>query len=199
MSYAQVPVRTRWLGAALVLAGVLFQALWLGLPAIFLSVALLIAFALWVGSRWRFVPRLRVAFSLAIAAFVGHATEEYLAGFHHDLPALFGSVPWTDRQFLVFNAIWGVVFVACALAVGPGRTLPVLFILFFAIAGGVGNGVLHLLLVAQRGAYFPGAGTAPLLLAVGIWLLWLLYASPGHAEEHTLRHTTPTPPPTAAS
>ena len=49
-------------------------------------------------------------------------------------------------------------------------------VLFFAVAGGLLNGVGHLLLALQRGAYFPGAWTAPLALCVGIWLLWLLYA-----------------------
>ena len=34
----------------------------------------------------------------------------------------------------------------------------------------IGNGVGHLAFAAQRGAYFPGAATAPLLLVTALWL-----------------------------
>ena len=46
-----------------------------------------------------------------------------------------------------------------------------LVVLFFAIGGGLGNGVGHLLLVLMQRAYFPGAWTAPLCLFVGGLLL----------------------------
>ncbi len=177
MSSDALSVRTRGLGAGVVLAGVLFQALWLGLPAILVGIGLVISYGLWVGSSWHFKPQLRVVFSIAVLVFLGHATEEFLMGLHQALPELFGRTRWSDGQFLVFNGTWAVVFGAAAMTVSAERPLPVLIILFFAVVGGVANGVVHLLLVLQRGAYFPGAWTAPLCLVVGIWLLRLLYAS----------------------
>lgn len=178
MSSAPLPVTTRWLGAGFIGAAVLFQALWLGLPAFFVSVALVISYGLWIGSAWRVVPRLQVVCSIAVLLFVIHVAEEFLAGLPVALPELFGRPPWMDYQYLAFNGAWLLVFGAAAITVRAGRALAVLVILFFAVAGGVGNGVLHLLLVVQRGGYFPGAWTAPFCLIVGVWLLRLLYAAP---------------------
>lgn len=177
MSSAPLSTRDRWLGAGFVLAALLFQALWLGLPAIFLSVVLMVSYGLWVTTSWRVTPRLRVAFLLGILVFFVHFVEEFTTGLQRALPELFDRAAWSDPQFALFNGVWALVFMAAALTLRPGRSLPALIVLFFAIAGGVGNGVLHLLLVVQRGGYFPGAWTAPLCLAVGIWLLRLLYAT----------------------
>jgi len=170
-----IPTRTRWIGAGLVAAGVLFQALWLGLPAIFLSLLLLVSYALWLSTSWRVTPRLRWVFALSVLVFVAHVAEEYLAGVQQELPALFGRAPWSDAQYLVFNGAWLLVFVCAAFALRPGRSLPALVVVFFAVAGGVGNGTLHLLLTLGRGEYFAGSGTAVACLAVGVWLLGLMY------------------------
>lgn len=180
MSSDLLSVRTRWLGAGVVLGGVLFQALWLGLPAILLSVGLVISYGLWAGSSWRFTLQLKVVFCIAVLVFLGHAAEEFLTGLQQDLPALMGRTRWCDEQLVVFNGAWAVVFATAAVRVAVKRPLPVLIILFFAVVGGVANGVVHLLLVLQRDAYFPGAWTAPLGLVIGIWLLRLLYASPSY-------------------
>ena len=159
------------------IAAMVFQALWLGLPAVFLSVALLLSYGLWITTAWRVIPRLRFACILGIFIFLGHAAEEFLTGLQTALPAMFGRAAWSDTRYVVFNGAWALIFFAAALTIRAGRPLPVFIILFFAVAGGVGNGILHLLLVLWRGAYFPGAWTVPLCLAVGIWLLRLLYAS----------------------
>ena len=174
---APIPMRTRWLGAGLMIAGILFQAPWLGLPAAIVSIALLVSYGLWIATSWQVTPRLRVAFLAGILVFLAHGVEELLAGLPRALPALFGRDAWSDRRFLVFKGAWALVFCAAAVSLRPGRPLPVFIVLFFAVAGGVGNGVVHLLLVLRRGGYFPGAWTAPLRLAVGVWLLRLLYAS----------------------
>ena len=107
--------------------------------------------------------------------FLAHVAEELLGGLHRALPDLFDRPAWSELRYLVFNGVWALVFLAAAITLRPGRPLPALIVLFFAFAGGVGNGILHLLLVLQQGAYFPGAWTAPLCLAVGVWLLRLLY------------------------
>lgn len=177
MSSVPLPSSTRWRGAGVVLGGVLFQALWLGLPAILISVGLVISYGLWVGSNWRLAPQLKLAIRIAVLVFLGHAAEEFVTGFQRDVPALMGRTAWSDGEFIVFNGVWAMVFATAAVRVRVERPLPALIILVFAVVGGVGNGVAHLLLVLQRGAYFPGAWTAPLCLATGIWLLRLLYAS----------------------
>ena len=151
------------------------QALWLGLPAAFLSVALVASYGVWACSHWYVTPRLRTATSYAILAFVAHLVEETLSGLYESLPALFDRAPWSIARFLLFNATWLAIFVFAALALEAGKAWPALPLIFLAVAGGVGNGILHLLLVLRQGAYFPGAVTAPICLITGVWLLLQLY------------------------
>jgi Protein of unknown function with HXXEE motif len=174
---ATVPVTNaeRRLGAALVVGAIAVQVVWLGLPALALSVGLAASYALWVGTAWRAPPSLRVALGVGILVFIAHFVEELLGGFPRELPALVGRPPWSDPQFVTFNGAWAAVFVLAFLTLKPGRALPVLPVLFLAVVGGLGNGIAHLLLGLQRGGYFPGLITAPLCLSVGLWLLRLLY------------------------
>ena len=170
--------RDRMLGGLIVVAGVLFQGLWLGRAAALLSVALVIAYGVWIGEAWSLAGRsLQAAYGVALVIFPLHACEEFLTGFQRRFPALVGD-RWTDTQFLVFNAAWLTTFVLAAWGLHRRRPLAVLIVLFLALAGGVGNGIGHLLLaVAQRG-YFPGAWTAPLCLIVGTVLLRQLFTTP---------------------
>ena len=165
----------------MIVAGLLFQGVWLGRAAALLSVAFVIAYALWIGEAWSLGSRsLTATYSLALGIFLIHAGEEFLTGFQRRLPALVGGY-WTDTQFLVFNAAWFAAFVLAAWGLRRHRPLAVLIVLFFALGGGVGNGIAHLLLVVVQGGYFPGAWTAPLCLIVGIALLRQLFTVPATA------------------
>ena len=174
--------RRRGVGFTILAIG--FQALWLGLPAVFLSAALVLSLVLWLTTPWRIVPGLRLAAGLGVLVLLAHVAEEYLTGFAVALPALFGRAGWGAAQYLVFNGVWVLIFGAAAATVRAGRSLPVLVLLFLAVAGGVGNGLVHLLLVLQRGSYFPGAWTAPFCLAVGLWQLRTLYGRRADAVAH---------------
>jgi hypothetical protein len=174
----------RALGALLVVAGVLFQGLWLGRAAALLSVALVIAsYVVWVRGAWSLAGRsLQATYGIALVIFPLHACEEFLTGFPRRFPALVGD-HWTDRQFIVFNAAWLTTFVLAAWGLRRHRPLAALIVLFFALGGGVGNGIAHLLLVVAQGGYFPGAWTAPLCLIVGTALLRQLFIRPATAGE----------------
>ncbi len=188
MSLPSLTNRTRVLGAGFVLAAMLFQAFWLGLPAIFISIALVASFGLWNAGRWRARPQLRLAFSIAVLVFLAHVTEEYLTGAYVELPTLFGRAPWSGFQFGAFNGVFALIFASAAITFKSERHLPVLIILFYAIAAGVGNGVLHLGIVLQQGAYFPGAWTAPFCFIMGVWLLRLLFASESENSSRDDQH-----------
>jgi hypothetical protein len=173
--------RDRTLGGVIVVAGVLFQGLWLGRAASLLSVALVIAYVIWMRAAWSLAGRsLQATYGVALVIFLVHACEEFLTGFQRRLPALVGD-HWSDTQFVVFNAAWFVTFVSAAWGLRRRRPLAVLIVLFFALAGGVGNGVAHLLLVVTQGGYFPGAWTAPLCLIVGSVLLRQFFTIPATA------------------
>ena len=157
-------------------AGALFQSLWLGRAAALLSVGLVLAYLVWTRGAWSSRhPWLEATYRAGLLVFVLHASEEYLHGFQQRLPALVGAAPWTDLRFLTFNAVWFGVFATAAWALHRRRPLGVLVVLFFALAGGVGNGIGHLLLALGQGQYFPGAWTAPLCLLVGGLLLRQLF------------------------
>jgi hypothetical protein len=167
----RVSPRDRGLGALIVVAGVLFQALWLGRAAALLSAALVVAYAVWVRGAWSVASgSLLSTYAVGLVVFLIHAYEELRTGFQRRLPALVGA-EWTDSQFLVFNTAWFAAFVFAGWALRRRHPLSVLIVLFFAIGGGVGNGMAHLLLVVNRRGYFPGAWTAPLCLIVGVTLL----------------------------
>jgi hypothetical protein len=165
----------------IVVAGVFFQSLWLGRASALLSVALVIAYVVWIAGPWSLAGRsLDATYAVALVIFLLHASEEFLTGFQRRLPALVGD-RWTDTQFLLFNAAWFTTFVVAGLGLRRRRPLAALVVLFFALGGGIGNGLAHLALVAIQRGYFPGAWTAPLCLIVGTVLLRQLFTNPATA------------------
>ena len=186
----RVSFRDRTFGGLIVVAGVLFQSLWLGRAAGLLSVALVIAYAAWIRGAWSLASKsLPATYSVALVIFPVHAGEEFFTGFQRRFPALVGG-RWTDAQFLVFNAAWFATFVLAGWGLRRRRPLAVLIVLFFALGGGVGNGLGHLLLVVAQGGYFPGAWTAPLCLIVGTLLLRQLFSVTSTASDRLIRRTS---------
>ena len=168
--------RDRALGALVVAAGVAFQSAWLGRAAALLSVALVLSYVVWLQAWSVAGRRLHLTYWVGLAVFLCHASEEFLTGFQRELPALVGA-RWTDARFLIFIGVWLTAFVIAGLGLRQRHPLAVLIVLFFALAGGVLNGIGHLGLAVLRGGYFPGAWTAPLCLVVGVSLLRQLFTS----------------------
>src|SRR5687768_11150127 len=143
------PVLTRGervVGAALVVLAIGISATLMGVATVLLDVAMVAAYAIWVSGRWRLADATTVALYLVgIVVQVIHSGEEYLTGFQREFPALFG-YEWSDRRFVSFNVAWLVVFIIAAVALRRGKHLAYLAVFFFAIGGGIANGVGHLLL-----------------------------------------------------
>ena len=175
MATTGVPTRERWLGAVFVLAGVLFQSLWLGFPAMFVSIGLVVTYGIWISTPWRIRPGVRLPFAVGILVMVAHVAEEYAGGLPSALPALFDQPGWTGERYLLFNGVWGVLFLIAFATLHPSRTLPTFLVLFFAIVAGVANGVVHAGVALLQGGYFPGLWTAPLCFVTGVWVLRSLY------------------------
>jgi Protein of unknown function with HXXEE motif len=170
-----VTPRDRIVGAVFVLAVVATQVRWMGRATTVLSVGLVIAYLLWLATRWKNDPAaILPLYLLAIAVQCLHFTEEFLTGFQRQFPMLTG-YEWSDAQFVTFNMAWLAVFVLAGLGVYRRMQLAYLVVLFLALAGGVGNGAGHLLLSVTQRRYFPGAATAPLCLLVGTALLTRLF------------------------
>jgi hypothetical protein len=163
--------RDRTLGALFVLVAIAVQVLFMGPAISLLCLGLVIAYLFWVATRWTNNPRkILPIYLLAILVQCLHLAEEYFTGFHHQFPRLLG-YQWTGTQFLAFNAVWLAMFLLAAVGVYFGVRLAYLIVFFLALAGGIANGVGHMILALKSWGYFPGAFTAPLCFAVGVALL----------------------------
>jgi len=176
--------RDRVLGAALVLIVLAAQTRFMGPAIILLSGGLIVSYGVWIAARWKnddaaVLP----VYLLAIAVQCLHFTEEYVTGFQHRFPSLFGD-DWSDTRFVAFNMLWLAAFVLAGLGVYKRVPLAHLIVLFLGLIGGVGNGASHLVLAAMHRGYFPGLITAPFCLLMGVLLLIRLFAGrrARHAE-----------------
>jgi hypothetical protein len=166
------------------------QTRWMGPAIIFLSGGLVVAYVAWVTAPWKNDGAVVLPVYLAaIAVQCLHFTEEYLTGFQHQFPRLFGE-DWSDARFVTFNMLWLAAFVLAALGVYRRVPLAYLVVLFLALIGGVGNGISHLVLSAMYGRYFPGLITAPFCLMLGFTVLSRLFGR-GRPEGSDEREKTP--------
>lgn len=167
--------RERALAAPVVIMAALLQIKLMG-PAIgLLSLGLIAAYAVWAVMRFKENSAAILPLYLTgIAIQFLHSCEEYLTGFQRELPGLLG-YEWSNTRFVVFNLIWLSVFAAAAAGVHRRIRPAYLIVVFFALAGGIGNGLGHLALSIVQQRYFPGTLTAPLNLMVGVLLLRRLF------------------------
>ena len=155
----------------LVVAACAIMMATMGRAVSLLAIALALSYVLWLRlPRAPRPSRIVPLYAAAVLVQCAHLLEEYRAGFHRALPPLFGTEPWSDRRFLVFNIVWLAIFVAAGVALTREKRIACLVALFLALGGGIGNGVAHLALVVREGGYFPGAYTAVLALLVGTLL-----------------------------
>jgi hypothetical protein len=179
-----VSLGDRIIGAAFVLIVLAMQTLWMGPAIIFLSGGLVLAYALWLTPRSKNNAAVVLPiYLLAVTVQCIHFTEEYVTGFQHQFPKLFG-YDWSDPRFVMFNMLWLAAFVMAGLGIYRGVQLAYLAVIFLALIGGIGNGISHLVLSAMYRRYFPGLITAPFCLLMGSALLTRLFAG-----------TRPTAPP----
>ena len=119
-------------------------------------------------------PRAQRAFALLILAQAAHSIEEYL----FRLFDVFAPARWVSSLFgtnlalgfalantaLVLFGVW--CFVARVRPAHPSA----LAYAWFWVCLEFGNGVSHIILASLEGGYFPGVGTAPLLVFVSCYL-----------------------------
>jgi hypothetical protein len=128
--------------------------------------------------------RMRTAFLWLIVTQAAHSAEEYVFRLYDVLaPARFVSGLLSDdlaRGFAIANVLLVLAGVACYLAiVRPGRPLARGVAWFWSLLE-FGNGIGHSGLALARLGYFPGVATAPALLGISGYLLWLLSRTNTH-------------------
>ena len=123
-------------------------------------------------------PRSRHLFLALIVAQAAHSVEEYLTRLWEVLaPARFISGLVSSNLAVGFTVanVALISFAAwCYLARARRGHASARGWAWFWATLETANGVGHLALAAVRGAYFPGAATAPLLLLIAIWLAFTL-------------------------
>jgi len=130
--------------------------------------------------------RSQLVFLLLILAQAAHSVEEYFTKLYEVLaPARFVSGLISNDLalgFLVANAALVAFGLWCwAVPVRSGWAAARGLAWFWAVLE-LGNGLGHSVLALRQGGYFPGVGTAPLLLLFATWLAVLL-----------IRHARPRP------
>ena len=120
----------------------------------------------------------RRLFAALIGAQFLHSVEEYFTGLYDVFPpARFISGIFTSDLrlgFAAFNAALVALGVWCyARRVRPNHPNARSWVRFWAVLESA-NGAGHLILAANRGSYYPGVATAPLLLALAAMLVYLL-------------------------
>jgi len=160
----------RFYGKVIVGVCIVFNTVFLGIATAGLSIGLVVAYLIWRDWRWQGDRKLVLCpYVLSLVCFVLHFAEEYSTDFYVAFPHLIGD-SWSARSFLIFNLVWLAVFALSAVGLWYERSVAYLFVIFFALAGGIANGAAHILISAWQGRYFPGTVTAPLMLAGGLIL-----------------------------
>ena len=125
------------------------------------------------------------SFLALILAQGAHSVEEYVFRLYDHLPparAVSEAIGF-DRAagFVVVNSLLFAFGLLCWLLwVRPGRRAAWAVAFAWAVLETL-NGLGHFALAHAAGGYFPGLCTAPLLLALGLWLLAQLVRRPSRA------------------
>ena len=125
--------------------------------------------------------RTQTVFLLLILTQAAHSAEEYFTKLYDILPParFVGSLFSNDlaRGFLIANVLL-VLFGLWCWAVPVRRQWPsARAVAWFWTILEFANGTNHSILAISRGGYFSGVATAPLLLALSLWLGMLLLQS----------------------
>jgi hypothetical protein len=164
-------LRERLAVASVVLVAAIVMLATMGRAVLGLVAALLVSYALWMRApRDLELRRAVAAYAIAVAALLLHFCEELAFGFYRLFPPVVGAPPWNSGVFLAFNLSWLVIFLLAGWGLVRQWHPALLVALFLALGASLLNGLAHLTLAALRGGYFPGAYTAPLVVAAGGYL-----------------------------
>lgn len=153
---------------------------------LFFAPAMVVAFVCYLLTSYRRMPkaeRVLPVYLVALAAQLLHFTEEYVYDFHLRVAEIAPWMPPFDADvFVAFNMIAYCLFLLAGLGLYTGVKFPMVVVWFFAVAGVLGNAVLHPLLALRAGAYFPGLFTSFAYWVIGPVLLARLWDKEGDAR-----------------
>lgn len=158
-------------GLLFVIIAITIQTWLMGVAIFFLDIGLIITFCIWaVQSKTVAKPVIAPLYIIGVAVQCFHFLEEFLTGFQLKFPLLFG-YQWSDQLFAGFNIVWIALFVLNGAWLQTGGRLSYLLVYFYAIVGGIANGIAHPIPSISYRGYFPGLLTSPFALLIGVLLL----------------------------
>lgn len=167
------------IGSLFVAVAIFLHIKFMGTGVIGLNIGLVVSFVVWLFLSTKENTVTNKTFVVYLAGVLWqclHFGEEYLTGFQTKFPlAMFGYV-WSDRLFVAFNLIWLCVFILAAIGLLYKVRLALLVVLFFALIGGIGNGIFHPFLSLNQGGYFPGLITSFGNLLFGVLIIKHLFS-----------------------
>lgn len=157
---------------ALVLAG-LFLQMSSGFSLVAVQVpGLLFAWALFA---WMYLSQTELAsagdvlpvYFTAIAVYCVNFAEQFTMGFAERMPLLYGGVPYSEDQFVVFSMVSVAFFLLTSLAVYlRSATFLLVPVIFFAVNSVFGTAFAQTWWSIEAGGYFPG-----LITGLANWIL----------------------------
>ncbi len=175
-----------------IIGAIVLHFQFLGRAAIGLNVGLILAYIVWLSGAdsQNPVPQKLIAlYLLGIAVQCLHFYEEYLTGFYIKFPALF-DYQWSGNVFITVNLLWLFLFILAAVGMLNNLNIAYLVVWFYAIIGGIGNGILHPVISIYQGSYFPGLLTSFAHLIVGGLLIKELTIARRQVKESPGEHFT---------
>jgi hypothetical protein len=154
-----------------------FNFWYMGMPVLFLNIGLAVSLIIWLNYKKHYSRKLSWLYLTGILIQLTHFLEEYYMGFYKALPSIFNANPWSERQFIIFNMVWLIIFLLAAIGSFNNIKMSFLIVWFFILVGGIGNGIMHIGLSLLRKEYFPGTVTAVFLLAFGIIMILNIVSS----------------------
>jgi hypothetical protein len=137
---------------------------------------MVLSYFIWASRpEWPDPERIVWPYAFSVAVLCAHLFEEFTATFYSALPNVVGAPPWSGPRFLTFNFAWLIIFIVGGFPMAQGERFGYLVAVFLALGGGIGNGIGHLALSAQREGYFPGAYTGAVALIAGLALSYRLF------------------------
>ena len=142
--------------------------------------------------------RVKLAFGAFVLAEAAHSVEEYAGRLWESFPParyLTGLVsPDRELRFIAINtALVGFAFWCLLVPVRKeSRSAPMFIWIWIAV--GILNGIGHPVWSLRQGGYTPGVVTAPILLALAVYLVVQLTGATGAMKTHDIP-----PPPSSRS
>jgi len=131
---------------------------------------ILVTYIVYLNTFYKHTPkpdRILPLYLLLLGVQFLHFAEEYLTGFHIEVPKLMGQEAYSLDYWTTFNMVAYFIFTLGGIIIFKRLKEYMIVPLFFIIVGVILNSIGHILISMCMGGYFPGLYTSFVYLVVG--------------------------------